>query len=86
VLGQLLIGRRESFVLGSKYTVSRNGSDPNAAGNARKNLRISLETSLRRLETRFPSDFIAQNSAGVFGAALVDPPPGLTPKRTRFEV
>jgi aryl-alcohol dehydrogenase-like predicted oxidoreductase len=53
MLGQLLAGRRESFVLGSKYTVSRNRADPNAAGNARKNLRLSLETSLRRLNTDY---------------------------------
>jgi aryl-alcohol dehydrogenase-like predicted oxidoreductase len=51
ILGQLLAGRRQSFVVGSKYTVSRDRADPNAAGNARKNLRASLETSLRRLGT-----------------------------------
>ncbi|GAA4605566.1 aldo/keto reductase [Actinoallomurus liliacearum] len=50
-LGELLRGRRESFVLGTKYSVSRNPADPNAAGNHRKNLRASLETSLRRLRT-----------------------------------
>lgn len=53
ILGQLLAGRRESFVLGTKYTISRDPSDPNAAGNARKNLRASLETSLRRLNTDY---------------------------------
>lgn len=53
ILGELLLGRRESFVLGSKYTVSRDRTDPNAAGNARKNLRASLETSLRRLRTDY---------------------------------
>ncbi|MBM2616646.1 aldo/keto reductase [Actinoplanes sp. LDG1-06] len=53
ILGELLDGRRESFVLGSKYTVTRSPSDPNAAGNARKNLRASLETSLRRLRTDY---------------------------------
>src|SRR2546425_6780313 len=41
-LGELLKGRRESFVLGTKYTVSRDRADPNAAGNHRKNLRASL--------------------------------------------
>jgi aryl-alcohol dehydrogenase-like predicted oxidoreductase len=51
ILGKLLAGRRDSFVLGSKYTVSRDPADPNAGGNARKNLRASLETSLRRLGT-----------------------------------
>jgi aryl-alcohol dehydrogenase-like predicted oxidoreductase len=52
-LGELLQGRRESFVLGTKYTVSRDRADPNAAGNHRKNLRASLETSLRRLRTDY---------------------------------
>jgi aryl-alcohol dehydrogenase-like predicted oxidoreductase len=51
ILGELLAGRRESFVLGPQYTVSRDRNDPNAAGNARKNLRASLELSLRRLRT-----------------------------------
>ncbi len=53
ILGELLAGRRESFVVGTKYTVSRDRDDPNAAGNARKNLRASLETSLRRLRTDY---------------------------------
>ena len=53
ILGQLLAGRRESFVLASKYTATRNPDDPNAGGNARKNLRASLETSLRRLRTDY---------------------------------
>jgi aryl-alcohol dehydrogenase-like predicted oxidoreductase len=52
-LGELLDGRRESFVLASKYTATRNADDPNAGGNARKNLRASLETSLRRLRTDY---------------------------------
>jgi aryl-alcohol dehydrogenase-like predicted oxidoreductase len=51
VLGELLAGRRDRFVLATKYTMSRDGSDPNAAGNHRKNLVRSLETSLRRLRT-----------------------------------
>ncbi|MFC0566027.1 aldo/keto reductase [Plantactinospora siamensis] len=53
ILGELLRSRRERFVLGSKYTVSRDGGDPNAAGNHRKNLRASLDTSLRRLGTDY---------------------------------
>lgn len=51
ILGELLDGRRDRFVLATKYTVSRDGGDPNAAGNHRKNLTLSLETSLRRLRT-----------------------------------
>jgi aryl-alcohol dehydrogenase-like predicted oxidoreductase len=53
VLGQLLGGRRDRFILASKYTITRDGTDPNAAGAHRKNLRHSLETSLRRLRTDY---------------------------------
>jgi aryl-alcohol dehydrogenase-like predicted oxidoreductase len=53
ILGELLAGRREQFVLASKYTSTRDAADANAGGNARKNLRASLETSLRRLGTDY---------------------------------
>ena len=53
ILGELLEGRRDRFVVSTKYTVSRDGSDPNAAGNHRKNLRLSLDTSLHRLRTDY---------------------------------
>ncbi len=52
-LGELLAGRRDRFVLATKYTVSRDREDPNGAGNHRKNLRLSLDTSLRRLRTDY---------------------------------
>lgn len=51
ILGDLLGNRRDRLVLATKYTLSRDGADPNASGNSRKNLRLSLETSLRRLKT-----------------------------------
>ncbi|MDQ3763680.1 MAG: aldo/keto reductase [Actinomycetota bacterium] len=53
ILGKLLEGRRDRFIVATKYTISRDGSDPNAAGNHRKNLTLSLETSLRRLRTDY---------------------------------
>src|SRR5436190_23326176 len=53
ILGELLDGRRDRFVISTKYTVSRDPSDPNAAGNHRKNLVRSLETSLQRLRTDY---------------------------------
>jgi aryl-alcohol dehydrogenase-like predicted oxidoreductase len=53
ILGALLEGRRDRFVLSTKYTVSRDPTDANAAGNHRKNLVLSLETSLRRLRTDY---------------------------------
>lgn len=42
MLGEI-IDRRDRFVIGTKYTLSRDASDPNAAGNHRKNLVLSLE-------------------------------------------
>jgi aryl-alcohol dehydrogenase-like predicted oxidoreductase len=51
ILGELLAGRRDRFVVATKYTVTRDPADPNGGGNHRKNLRLSLETSLRRLHT-----------------------------------
>ena len=51
VVGELLAGRRDRFVLATKYTVTRDRTDPNAAGSHRKNLVLSLEESLRRLRT-----------------------------------
>ncbi len=38
-------------MLATKDTVSRDRAHPDGAGNSRKNLRLSLETSLRRLGT-----------------------------------
>ncbi|WP_395103706.1 aldo/keto reductase [Actinomadura sp. SCN-SB] len=55
--GETLLGsiieRRDRFVIGTKYTLSRDRSDPNGAGNHRKNLTLSLERSLRRLRTDY---------------------------------
>src|SRR5688572_21358376 len=55
--GEELLGsvveRRDRFVVATKYTLSRDRTDPNAAGNHRKNLVLSLEDSLRRLRTDY---------------------------------
>ncbi|MGW1992558.1 aldo/keto reductase [Embleya sp. NPDC001921] len=53
IVGEVLEGRRDRFVLATKYTVTRDPADPNASGNHRKNLALSLETSLRRLRTDY---------------------------------
>jgi aryl-alcohol dehydrogenase-like predicted oxidoreductase len=53
IVGQLLDGRRDRVVVATKFSVTRDGTDPNAAGGHRKNLRLSLETSLRRLRTDY---------------------------------
>ncbi|MEU4449099.1 aldo/keto reductase [Actinosynnema sp. NPDC050801] len=46
-----IVRRRDRFVIGTKYTLSRDAADPNASGNHRKNLMASLDRSLRRLRT-----------------------------------
>lgn len=51
LLGKFLEGRRDRFVLATKYTSNMRPGDPNAGGNHRKNLVQSLEASLRRLRT-----------------------------------
>lgn len=53
ILGELLAGRRERFVLGTKYTLQTRPGDLNSAGNHRKNLVRSLEASLRALRTSY---------------------------------
>ncbi|NJP79508.1 aldo/keto reductase, partial [Streptomyces sp. AA8] len=53
ILGGLLEGRRERFVLATKYSCATAEGDVNAAGNHRKNLVQSVEASLRRLRTDY---------------------------------
>lgn len=50
-LGELLGPRRDRLVLATKYTLSRDRTDPNAGGNHRRSLRRSLDESLRLLRT-----------------------------------
>ncbi len=51
LLGRFLHGRRDRFVVATKYGISTDPTDPNAGGGSRKNLNRSLEASLRRLRT-----------------------------------
>jgi aryl-alcohol dehydrogenase-like predicted oxidoreductase len=53
IVGELAGGERDRFVIATKYTLSMDGNDPNASGNHRKNLRRSVEASLRRLGTDY---------------------------------
>ena len=51
-LGDFLSADRDHFVVATKYTLTRrNSTDPNSGGNSRKNMRQSVERSLRRLQT-----------------------------------
>ncbi|MFI6521287.1 aldo/keto reductase [Spirillospora sp. NPDC050679] len=51
LVGAALKGRRDRFVLATKYTCTRDAADLNAGGNHRKNLARALDASLRRLGT-----------------------------------
>jgi aryl-alcohol dehydrogenase-like predicted oxidoreductase len=51
IVGELVAGDRDRWVIATKYTLTGRRDDPNAGGNHRKSLRRSLETSLRRLGT-----------------------------------
>ena len=54
ILGELLDGRRDQFVLATKYTLAQlRQKDPNAGGNHRKSLHQNLEASLKRLKTDY---------------------------------
>lgn len=52
-LGEFMEGHRQSVVLATKYTNAAPGTDPNAAGNQRKNMVQSVEASLKRLHTDY---------------------------------
>lgn len=66
LLGALLQGRRENFVLGTKFT---NGAAPNAdrlvTGNGRKAMVSSVEGSLKRLKTDRIDIYWAHHPDGV---------------------
>lgn len=53
IVGELLKGRRDEFVLATKFTVEMRPGDPNSSGNHRKSLVSSLDASLRRLGTDY---------------------------------
>jgi aryl-alcohol dehydrogenase-like predicted oxidoreductase len=52
-LGEFMEAHRQSVVLATKYTMSAPGTDPNAAGNQRKNMMQAVEASLKRLRTDY---------------------------------
>jgi aryl-alcohol dehydrogenase-like predicted oxidoreductase len=54
ILGDLLSADRDHFVVATKYTLTKpDSTDPNAGGNSRKNMRQSVERSLKRLKTDY---------------------------------
>ena len=53
LLGRFARGRRDRLVIATKYTLNPFPGDPNGGGNHRKNLRQSVEASLKRLGTDY---------------------------------
>lgn len=53
ILGKWLPSRRHRQVVATKYTLAMDHTDPNAAGNHRKNLVHAVEASLKRLQTDY---------------------------------
>ncbi|MEM7136952.1 MAG: aldo/keto reductase [Myxococcota bacterium] len=53
IVGHWLEDKRHRFVVATKYTLAMDHTDPNTAGNHRKNLVRSIEDSLRRLRTDY---------------------------------
>jgi aryl-alcohol dehydrogenase-like predicted oxidoreductase len=53
IVGSFLGSERDGWVVATKYTLAMRDGDPNAAGNSRKNMRQSVEASLRRLRTDY---------------------------------
>lgn len=52
-VGEFIKGRRDQFVIATKYTLNMRPGDPNAGGSHRKNLVQSLEASLKRLQVDY---------------------------------
>src|SRR6266446_2112353 len=52
-LGEFMEGHRQSLVMATKYSLANPGTDPNAAGNHRKNMVQAVEASLKRLQTDY---------------------------------
>jgi aryl-alcohol dehydrogenase-like predicted oxidoreductase len=53
IIGAVVEGDRDRWVIATKYSLATRAGDPNAAGNSRKNMMRSLEASLKRLRTDY---------------------------------
>jgi aryl-alcohol dehydrogenase-like predicted oxidoreductase len=53
IVGSFLGSERDRWVVATKYTLAMRDGDPNAAGNSQKNMRQSVDASLRRLRTDY---------------------------------
>ena len=53
LVGEFVGAERQRFVIATKYTMSRDRTDPNGGGNQRKSLVAALDASLKRLGTDY---------------------------------
>ncbi|MCB2108557.1 MAG: aldo/keto reductase [Rhodobacteraceae bacterium] len=53
IVGRALKGRRDKFVVSTKFSFMFREGDANSGGNARRNIVQSIETSLKRLQTDY---------------------------------
>lgn len=53
LLGKLIKGRRDPLVISTKYSLTTAHGNPNASGNHRKNMVLSVEQSLKRMQTDY---------------------------------
>ncbi|MEI3867956.1 aldo/keto reductase [Microbacterium sp. CCNWLW134] len=53
LLGRLLTGRRDRFVVSTKYGIATSAEDLNSSGSHLKNLHTSIDASLKRLATDY---------------------------------
>lgn len=53
LLGKLIKGRRDPLVISTKYSLTTEHGNPNASGNHRKNMVLSVEQSLKRMQTDY---------------------------------
>jgi aryl-alcohol dehydrogenase-like predicted oxidoreductase len=51
IVGRLIRGQRDRLILGTKFSVPTDGSDPNSGGTSRRTVIAACEASLRRLGT-----------------------------------
>ena len=51
IVRRLIRGRRDSFILATKFSVPTDSHDPNSGGTSRRTVIAACEASLRRLDT-----------------------------------
>ena len=53
MVGRLIAGKRDRFILATKFSVATDSEDPNSGGTSRRTVIAACEASLRRLQTEY---------------------------------